>query len=109
MASLFKHGCLDDLAKLSGYNARKLADLCSISVRQLEREFHKTFGNSPQKWLDEQRIRAAERLLLKGTAVKNVAFELGYKQCSHFCRRFKEQNFLTPSQFVSTFEEAKCR
>ena len=44
---------------------------------------------------------AARQLLLSGQQVKAVAFELGFKQPSHFCRQFKSFNNLTPSQFAS--------
>ena len=90
----------EQLAGAAGYDARKLARLCGHSVRQLERDFHRKFGRSPQDWLNEKRVKAAQQLLLSGKPVKEVAFDLGYKQPSHFCRQFKSFNNLTPSQFV---------
>jgi AraC-like DNA-binding protein len=90
----------EDLAKAARYDAKELAKLCHLSVRQLERDFRRNLGHTPQDWLNEQRIKAAQQLLLFGQPVKVVALELGFKQSSHFCRQFKSQNNLTPSQFV---------
>jgi len=73
-----------------------------MSVRQLQRRFRRRFGRSPQDWLNEKRIRVAQKLLLSGQPVKEVAFNLGFKQSSHFCRLFKSRNNMTPSEYVAT-------
>jgi len=91
----------EQLAESSGYNAKALARLCSLSVRQLERDFRRDLGRSPQDWLNELRIKISQQLLLSGNPVKRVAYELGFKQPSHFCRQFKSRYKLTPSQFVT--------
>jgi len=91
----------EQLAGAARYDAKELAKLCHLSVRQLERDFCRSLERSPQDWLNEQRVKAAKNLLLSGQPVKVVAFELGFKQSSHFCRQFKSFNCLTPSQFAS--------
>src|SRR5947208_1029773 len=101
---------LERLAVTARYDANELAGLCDLSPRQLQREFKRRFGRPPQDWLNEQRITAARQLLLLGRPVKVVAIELGFKQSSHFCREFKRQTNLTPSQFVRwTEEKDECR
>ena len=90
-----------NLAGAARYDARELAKLCALSTRQLQRRFKQQLQRSPQDWLNEQRIEAARRLLLSGGQVKRVAFELGFKQVSHFCRQFKVYNNVTPSQFLN--------
>lgn len=97
------------LAAAAHYDAKELAKLCNLSVRQLERNFRSNLDRSPQAWLNEQRIRAAQSLLCSGQPVKVVSLELGFKQVSHFCRQFKSQNHLTPSQFAVFGSETKCR
>jgi AraC family cel operon transcriptional repressor len=82
------------------YDARELARLFDMSPRQLQRKFNRYMKRSPQDWLNEQRVMAARRLLLTGGSVKEVAFELGFKQVSHFCRQFKMYHHMTPSEFV---------
>ncbi|MGO8741991.1 MAG: helix-turn-helix transcriptional regulator [Limisphaerales bacterium] len=91
----------EQLAGSAHYDAKELARLCHLSVRQLERDFHHNLERSPQDWLNEQRIKAAQQLLLSGEPVKVVALDLGFKQVSHFCRQFKSQLNLTPSQFAA--------
>lgn len=98
---------LDELAIVAHYNCRQVASLCHLSVRQLQRKFNQLFHCSPQKWLDERRIRDAQGLLLLGLPVKAVALELGFKHVSHFCRQFKSQNKVTPREFVMLQSRAR--
>ena len=95
-------GRWEGLAKAARFNNRELARMCRISVRQLQRDFRRCIGRTPQEWLDEQRMIAAQRLLKLGLSVKAVAIELGFKQTSHFCRQFKLLNGMTPSNFALT-------
>lgn len=90
----------EELAEEALYNASRLAQMCHFSTRQLQRVFQRTFGRPPQDWLNHQRMRKAQQLLLGGQPVKAIAFELGFKQPSHFCRQFKSWNNMTPSEFV---------
>ena len=98
----------EDLARLAHYDANELAKLCEISTRQLQRHFRRQFRRTPQNWLNERRLLAAQSLLVSGDSVKKVALDLGYKQSSHFCRQFKTRNNMTPSQFARS-QAAKCR
>ena len=55
------------------------------------------------QWLKDLRLNQAYQNLLKGKSVKEVAFDHGYKQMSHFSREFKSHfgispSFLHPSQ-----------
>lgn len=92
------------LAKESRFNAIRMAKLCRITPRQLERHAQTTLGCTPQQWLDEQRMVAAQWLLREADTIKDVAFELGYSQASHFCRQFKQHYEITPSQFLKLHE-----
>jgi AraC-like DNA-binding protein len=91
----------EELARAAGFRCSELARLCRLSTRQLRRQIRRQFGRSPQDWLNEHRIIAAQQLLLNGHLVKTVALELGFKQTSHFCRQFKLLRRMTPSEFVS--------
>ena len=71
-----------------------------VCPRQLGRYTHATFGNSPQEWLDEQRLIMAVAMLRKNIAVKEVALTLGFKQTSHFSREFKLRYGLSPTAFL---------
>ena len=76
-------------AQESGYDAELLAKRVGVSRWQLQRYTRATFGNSPQRWLNERRLIAAVSLLKELRSVKIVAAELGFKQVSHFSREFK--------------------
>jgi len=71
-------------------------------VLGLERVFQRQLDCAPQRWLNEQRILAARQMLQDGNPVKKVAFDLGFKQSSHFCRQFKSFTGNTPSQFKNS-------
>src|SRR5216117_459236 len=90
-----------ELAKQAKFNARHLAAVCGVSQRQLERYYSDSFGQTPQEWLNEARLREAKRLLLKGLSVKEVSFEFGFKQASHFSRSFKQRTGRPPSAYGS--------
>jgi len=91
----------NSLAASAAFRVEDLAQLRRISTRQLRRQLQRAFGRSPQQWLSERRMARAEELLLEGNLIKCVAFELGFKQTSHFCRLFKTFKRMTPSEFVS--------
>src|SRR4029079_17950348 len=87
----------EELAQAARFDANELARLCQISTRHLERQFRRRLGRPPQDWLNERRIMAATPLLLSGLPVKAVAFEVGFKQPSHFSRHFKLRFQMSPS------------
>jgi AraC-like DNA-binding protein len=89
------------LARGANYNSRKLADVCHISLRQLERFCKDVRRQTPKDWLSDMRMCEARKLLLQGLIIKEVAAALGYKQVSHFCREFKRKIGCTPGRFGS--------
>lgn len=94
------------LAIEARYDSKNLASLRKITPRQLQRIFRAGFGRTPQDWLNEQRILAAQELLRAGVPAKIVAIDLGFKQASHFSRQFKEYVGLPPTQFVALANDA---
>jgi AraC-like DNA-binding protein len=92
---------MENLAVAAHWRSKELAKLLNLSTRQLQRDFKQLVSCSPQEWLDKRRIKVAQQMLLAGKPVKTVAFELGFKQVSHFCRKFKAKSNMTPSCFTS--------
>ena len=90
-----------DLAHRSGYNARALARLCEVSLRQLERFTLEVHGKTPRVSLREMRMQRALELINERTPVKTVALCLAYKNAAHFSSDFKEFYGAPPSQYVS--------
>jgi AraC family transcriptional regulator len=87
------------LGPVASYNAKKLASLCGVSVRQLERDFRSHTKKSPKDWLTEQRLESAKMGLMTGRSVKAIAFEAGFGSAAYFCRWFKVHVGLTPGSF----------
>ena len=87
----------ESLAENARYRPSDLAALCQISLRTLERHFQKNYGVTVSLWLRELRLGKAYQGLLSGKSVKEVAYEQGYKQVSHFSREFKNHFGVSPS------------
>jgi AraC family transcriptional regulator, exoenzyme S synthesis regulatory protein ExsA len=96
-----------ELARKANYSTSALSSLRRISVRQLQREFLQEFKESPQKWINELRLRDAQAWLEKGHAVKTVAMLLGYKHSPSFWRAFKGFYGVSPSSVRFASEPAK--
>lgn len=77
------------LVRKAGGSVSKLAKLCGVSVRVLERYFLETRGQKPKAWLGAQRQQHARELLCDRSTVKEAASLLGYRHAAHFSRDFK--------------------
>jgi AraC-like DNA-binding protein len=88
---------LESLAVRACYSGPVLADLCGVSLRQLQRHVQASYFRPLGEWLNAMRLRHAYRRLSDGCLVKEAAFSLGYKQVSHFSRNFKDHYGFCPS------------
>lgn len=92
---------LHTLAPSCGYDGRKLARMCNVSQRHLQRVFSARFARTPQAWLNERRLHTAWQMLQTAGSVKEVAYSLGFRRPSQFSRDFRRLFGLTPSQACS--------
>jgi AraC-like DNA-binding protein len=97
------------LANQSNYQPVKMARLCKISLRHLERAFKVESGCTPREWLKTQRLNNALLILRKAQSVKQVAYELAYPQIPQFCREFKTRFGITPKEFRQSKANAQDR
>jgi AraC-like DNA-binding protein len=84
---------------------RSLADLCAkagASVRTVERAFRHDVGLSFENWRRQARLMKAIELLVTGHSVKEVAYEVGYRQTSAFVEMFRRTMGTTPRAWASS-------
>jgi transcriptional regulator GlxA family with amidase domain len=95
----------EEMAVKAKFSARTLAKNCGVSSRTLSRYFHEQHGMSAGRWLREIRLMRAYLALSHSRSVKEVAWELHYKQVSHFSRDFKNRFGVSPSMVLNTHSE----
>jgi AraC-like DNA-binding protein len=79
----------------------KLAFLTGRSLASFKRDFEKIFKMSPNKWLQQQRLKEAYYLIhQKGIRPSDVYLEVGFESLSHFSYAFKQFFGKTPSSML---------
>ena len=87
------------IAAEAQFRPAKMAELCRVSLRTVERHFRKNYNLTVKEWARSVRMQEAKRRILEGSSIKAVSYELGFKQASHFSRIFKEF-YGTPPSFL---------
>jgi len=90
----------EQVAKEAEFNPAKMATLCSISERQLQRLFRQHLHCTPSRWLRDLQCRMAKQLIAQGYSNKAAAAELKFASESHFCREFKKVFGTSPQTFA---------
>ncbi len=78
----------------------EMGRLVGLTPFQLIRAFKKSVGLTPHAYLTQVRLRAACRLLQRGTAIADAAAAAGFYDQSALTRHFKRSYGVTPLQFV---------
>ena len=94
------HVSWEALAKQARYRPQELAELCGVSMRTMQRYFRARYNQTVTDWLREVRLSEAMTYLKGCDSVKQVAFDLGYKQPSHFTRDFKKRFGVPPRSIL---------
>ena len=87
----------ETLAVQAKFCPHALAALCNVSLRTLQRRFDKTYGMPVGHWMRQLRLALAYNRIATGESVKSVAYDLHFKQLSHFSRVFKEAYGVAPT------------
>jgi AraC family transcriptional activator of pyochelin receptor len=87
-----------NLAKQANWSVTKLAKLCKVSSRTLERHFIKLMNKTPKEWMVEHRRMRALELLRDGSSVKETASQLGYRYVNNLSREFKNHWGTSPKK-----------
>ena len=82
-----------------GVSLAELAAHVSLSPYHLLRTFRAETGLPPHAYLDNVRIRHAERLIAAGKPLAEVSAETGFSSQSHLTHRFRKIIGVTPGQY----------
>ena len=87
-----------------GIKLKELSKNYALSMRYLNRIFEKATGNTIINHLIKVRIEKAKRLLLlTDNSITNIALDVGFYDCQHFCNSFKSSQGMTPSEYRTSF------
>lgn len=76
------------------------ADQLGMTPQYISRIFTEQVGMPPIKYFNQRRLEHAKELLSKNFhTTTEIAHRLGFSDSAHFCRAFKENFHLTPSEF----------
>jgi AraC-like DNA-binding protein len=92
-----------EIARLEYHKAlssSRTAARLNVSLSVFCRSFKEHCGRSFKAYLQEQRLVAAERLLIESeSALSYIGAEVGFKDPNFFSRAFRRKNGLSPSEF----------
>lgn len=81
----------------------ELARLLNLNANYFCNLFSATIGVAPRTYILQRRIELAQRLLWETELpLKDICARCGYDDIAYFCRVFKKQTFMTPSEFKLT-------
>ncbi len=95
------------LAREADFEPRKMAALCNVSERQLERHFKEHMRMPPRRWLQRLRCGLAKKLMASGYSTKAAAKDLKFTSASHFCHAFKRTTGFSPHEFAPGYRKKK--
>lgn len=81
-------------------NVEQLAFLSHQSVSSFKRHFKETFGETPARYIKEQRLQeAARRLQFEDSSISNIAHDCGFQDPSTFSALFSARFGRSPRAF----------
>lgn len=82
-------------------NLERFAYLTGRSLATFKRDFLKTFGTSPRRWLQHKRLQQAHYLITeKGEKASLIYLDLGFEDLSHFSFAYKKMYGVSPSKQI---------
>lgn len=83
----------------AAFDGLALSALAGVSQSQLERDFDRVLGTTPQRYKLRLRLQHAMTLLATDEPIAQIALACGYADQSAFSRRFRSEIGLSPSAF----------
>ncbi len=88
------------LHTFSNLSVQELAKLCNMSLSSFKRAFRNFFNDSPNNYINTQKInKAKELLLVSELSISDIAYETGFNDPQYFTRLFKKRIGLSPTEF----------
>src|ERR1051326_2943333 len=97
-ARLLKTASWEQLAAKANFRPKRLAELCGISMRTLQRECEKTYAKTPTELIRDLRCRLALDLVSQGYTNKEISTMLKFASPTHFCHEFRKVYSRSPRQ-----------
>lgn len=80
---------------------KELSELSGLSEYKLKEGFKQVYGTTVYGFVLDRKLEMARERLEQGEMqVKDIAFEIGYENPSHFISAFKKKYGITPKQFA---------
>ena len=78
----------------------ELAEMCSLSYSGFSKKFHRMFGRSCKKYIEQVRLKKAAQLLRNTDMDLNaLSQETGFSDASHMIRCFRKEFGVTPKKY----------
>ena len=93
---------MDYLAQNPGrpFDLEQVARHAGLSISRFAHLFKRDTGLTPQRYLEQLRMRQARQLLrLTSLGIGEIAAELGYQDAFYFTNRFRRAEGVSPSEF----------
>ena len=82
------------------FSVARLAEVVGQSRANLHRKLKQLSGKTPSEWILTLRLERAAALLSGGAGtVSEVAYGVGFKSVSYFCKCFRERYDVTPARY----------
>ena len=79
----------------------ELANVVGLSTSHFARAFKTSAGVTPYRWVLEQRIHRAKKLMMKeGKSISLAAHQTGFANQSHFTKTFRRVTGTTPGLWL---------
>lgn len=80
-------------------SVERLAEIAMMSRSTFIQHFKNVLGLAPGEYVQNARISAAKKLILKEKPMSIICFEVGYEDASGFSRAFKKNTGMTPREW----------